>query len=115
VHVSARLANTSSIPGDEVVELYISHPGAEGAPRCALVGFERVHLPAGGFQIVSFVLSPRELSIVDPNGNRLVPAGPVELWLGSGQPATPLTKPTRPAPNGVALKFTVTASTPLPH
>ncbi|HKD71899.1 MAG TPA: glycoside hydrolase family 3 C-terminal domain-containing protein [Candidatus Acidoferrum sp.] len=115
VHVSARLANTSSIPGDEVVELYISHPGAEGAPRCALVGFERVHLPAGGFQVVSFVLSPRELSIVDPNGNRLVPGGPVELWLGSGQPAAPLTKPTRPAPNGVALKFTVTASTPLPH
>jgi beta-glucosidase len=115
VQVSVRVANTSSIAGDEVAELYISHPGVEGAPRCALIGFERVHLAAGASQFVSFDVSPRELSVVDANGNRLVPAGPVELWLGSSQPAAPLTKPTVPAPSGVALKFRVTASTPVPN
>jgi hypothetical protein len=112
ITVSAKVTNNSHIPGDEVAELYISHPGLDGAPFRALAGFRRIHIDAHGFQLVSFILSPRELSIVDPNGNRVVPAGPVELWLGSGQP---LNIPRHPAPNGVPLKFTITSSTPLPN
>ena len=113
VHVSVKVTNTTSTPGDEVVQLYVSHPKVEGAPIRALAGFRRVHLDAHGFQIVSLILTPRELSIVDPTGNRLVPAGPVELWLGSSQPVT---LPGRPAAaNGVSLKFTIDSSTPLPN
>jgi len=110
--VSAKLANASNIPGDEVVELYISHRGVEGAPIRALVGFQRIHLDAHASQTVTFPLTPRELSIVDPAGNRLVPVGPVELWLGSSQPVT---LPDRPTPNGVSLKFSITSSTPVPN
>jgi len=113
--VSSKLTNASNIPGDEVVELYISHPGVEGAPIRALAGFQRIHLEAHASQTITFTLTPRELSIVDPNGNRLVPAGPVELWLGSSQPAAASTKPGRPVPNGLALKFTITSSTPVPN
>jgi beta-glucosidase len=112
ITVSAKVTNTSHIPGDEVVQLYISHPGLDGAPLRALAGFRRIHMDAHGFQLVSFILSPRELSVVDPNGNRLVPAGPVELWIGSGQSPN---IPRHPAPNGVSLKFTITTSTPLPN
>ena len=32
VTVSVRVTNSSSIPGDEVVELYLSHPSIDGAP-----------------------------------------------------------------------------------
>jgi beta-glucosidase len=110
--VVARVTNTSSVAGDEVVELYVSHPNIEGAPIRSLAGFQRIHLAAGSSQQVTFVLGERELSIVDPNGHRLVPAGPVELWLGSSQP---LQLPNRPAPNGLALKLTLTNSTPLPN
>ena len=104
ITASVRVTNSSAIPGDEVVELYTSHPGVEGAPIRALAGFQRVHLGAHASQVVSFQLSPRELSIVDLQGNRLVPAGPVEIWIGSSQP---LTAPGRPQPNGRALKMTV--------
>jgi beta-glucosidase len=112
ITVSAKVTNTSNILGDEVVQLYISHPGLDGAPLRALAGFQRIHLDAHASQTATLVLSPRELSIVDPNGNRVVPAGPVELWLGSGQP---LNIPRHPAPAGVSLKFTITTSTALPN
>jgi beta-glucosidase len=112
ITVSARVTNKSSIPGDEVVELYISHPGIDGAPLRALVGFQRIHLSAGANQLVTFTLSPREPSIVDPTGHRIVPAGPAELWIGSSQP---ISAPHLPSPNGRALKFTITASTSLPN
>ena len=111
-YVSTKVTNTSKIAGDEVAELYISHPGLEGAPIRALVGFKRLHLEPGATQFVSFVLSTRELSVVDSTGRRIVPAGPVELWLGS---APPLLVPNRPTPNGRTAKLTITTSSTLPN
>jgi len=110
--VAVNVKNTSDTPGDEVVELYITHPGIEGAPIRALAGFQRIHLDAHASQTVTFTLTPRELSIVQRTGQRIVPAGPVELWLGSSQP---ITVPGRPAPAGVSLKFDITSSTVLPN
>ncbi len=112
VTASVRVTNTSSIPGDEVVQLYVSYPGIDGAPLRALAGFQRVHLAPSAAQSVSFTLSPRELSIVDPAGNRVVRACTVELWLGNGQffPG-----PNRPARSGRSLKLTITSSAALPN
>ncbi len=112
VYVSVRVKNNSTISGDEVVQLYISHPGVDGAPLHALAGFKRIHLEAGSFQFLSFVLTPRELSIVDPSGHRLVPAGPVEIWIGGCQPHA---APHQPGVNGLSLKFKLANSTPLPN
>jgi len=106
VYVHAKISNTSSVAGDEVAQLYISHPGVDGAPIRALVGFKRVHLAAGSFQMVSFVLGSRELSIVDANGQRVVPAGAVELWIGSSQPIGR-------AGNGMGLSFAISGSSNL--
>ena len=116
--VSAKVTNTSSVAGDEVVELYVSHPGVDGAPIRALGGFQRIHLGANASQKVDFTLTPRELSIVNNAGQRLVPTGPVELWVGSSQPAkaskTP--SPGQPAVSaGVPLKFTITTRETLPN
>ena len=112
ITVTTRVTNTSRLPGDEVVELYISHPNSEGAPIRALAGFQRIHLNAGASQIVSFLLTPRELSTVTPAGQRQVPAGPIDLWLGSGQP---IQIPNHPAPAGAHLNLTLSATTPLPN
>ena len=110
VTASVRVANSSSVPGDEVVELYLSHPGIDGAPIRALVGFQRVHLAASASQTVSFTLHDRDLSIVDENGVLRVVPGPVEVWIGSGQP---IAGPGQPSTKGVAAKFTITSAATL--
>jgi beta-glucosidase len=112
ISVSARVTNTSKIDGSEVVELYLSHPGVEGAPLRSLAGFQHIPLAAGASQNVTFTLTPRELSVVDPQGNRSVPTGPVDLWIGGSQPpAVPNTSST----GGVWLHFTINSSTPVPN
>jgi beta-glucosidase len=110
VYISVKIANTSNIAGDEVAELYISHPNVVGAPRRSLGEFRRVHLEAHASQLVSFVISPRELSVVSPDGNRSVPTGPVDLWISSSQPDE-----LRHLQAGISVHLNVTSSTPVPN
>jgi len=110
VSVSVRVTNSSSIPGDEVVQLYLSHPGVDGAPIRALVGFQRVHLAAAASQNVTFTLRDRELSTVDEKGVRSVVPGPVDLWIGGGQPVSGRGQPQT---HGVSAKFTITSTATL--
>lgn len=85
--VSVDVQNTGAAAGDEVVELYVTHPGVAGAPIRALAGFTRVHLDRGAKKNVSMKLGEREMSVVDEDGTRLVSSGTVEVWIGGGQPA----------------------------
>ncbi|HTU36290.1 MAG TPA: glycoside hydrolase family 3 C-terminal domain-containing protein [Candidatus Acidoferrum sp.] len=109
--VAVNVSNTGAMAGDEVVELYLTHPGVPGAPLRALVGFQRVHLAAGESKTVSFTLRERALSTVDPNGTRRITPGKVEVWIGGGQPVTP---PGLPKTAGAATQFTITSSAVLP-
>ena len=110
VTVSVRVANTGSAPGDEVVELYLTHPNVEAAPIRALAGFQRIHLAASASQTVNFTLRGRDLSLVDDNGVRKVLPGPVEVWIGGGQPVS---GPGQPTTKGVSAKFTITSAATL--
>ena len=110
VTASVRVTNASSVPGDEVVELYVAHPAIDGAPIRALAGFQRVHLAASASQTVTFILHDRELSTVDDNGVRSVVPGPVEVWIGGGQPVA---GPGQPATKGVSAKFNVASGATL--
>ncbi len=114
--ISSNVTNTSHTPGDEVVELYISHPNVEGAPIRALTGFQRIHLEPHASQDVTFTLSQRDLSIVDPAGHRIVPAGPVNIFLGGSQPTNPGPASIKSTNAGKSAAFTIpTTSTPLPN
>src|SRR5437016_3802882 len=86
VSVSARVTNTGKVAGDEVVQVYLTHPGAEGAPIRALAGFQRVHLEAGASKTIKFSLRDSDLSIVDADGVRRIVPGEVKVWIGGGQP-----------------------------
>lgn len=86
VTVSVDVTNTGAMDADEVVQLYISHPGVAGAPIRTLVGFERIHLNRGQTRTVSFTVQDRAMSLVDPAGVRRVEPGEVSLWIGGGQP-----------------------------
>lgn len=109
--VSVDVSNTGSMAGDEVVELYLTHPGVPGAPLRALEGFQRIHLAPGGSKTVSFTLDSRQVSTVDPSGTRRIAPGKVEMWIGGGQPLTP---PGLPKSAGAAAEFTITSSMALP-
>jgi beta-glucosidase len=86
--VEADVRNASRRAGDEVVQLYLTFPKVAGAPLRALQGFTRITLAPGEVKHVSFKLSPRELSIVNETGNRIVVAGDYHISIGGGQPGT---------------------------
>ena len=87
VHISADVKNTGIVPGDEVVELYVTHPNTTvPVPIRALAGIRRVHLMAGELRHVPFTLTSRELSIVDSAGRRTVEPGEIRISVGGKQP-----------------------------
>lgn len=88
IKVTTTVTNTGKRDGDEVVQLYVSHPqnGNTRVPLRALKGFKRIHLNKGESQTVTFTLSPEELALVDEKGNLVQKEGSVELYIGGGQP-----------------------------
>ena len=86
--VEARVKNTGTREGDEVVQLYLTFPKLPGAPLRALRGFTRVHLKPGEEQTVRFTLSDRDLSHVSLDGMHLVRTGSYGISVGGGQPDT---------------------------
>jgi len=83
---SVEVKNTGSVASDEVVQVYLSQPGAKGAPVRALAGFRRVHLDPGKSQKVEVAIPNRNLSFVDETGARKIAAGTLQVWVGGGQP-----------------------------
>jgi beta-glucosidase len=112
VTVSAEVTNSGALAGDEVVELYVSHPELDGAPIRSLAGFQRVHLDRGETRTVSFTLHDRELSIVDEDGTRRVPKGVVSIWIGGGQPTVGEGQSAR---NGAYTSLSIATESVLPE
>ena len=105
--VKVDVKNASGPAGDEVVEVYLTPPSLLGAPIRALRGFQRVHLEPGESKNVEITLDPRDLSIVNLSGDRLVAPGEYELSAGGGQPGTSATT--------VSAKFTIAGEQKLPE
>jgi len=105
--VSVEVRNSGRRDGDEVVQLYVARK-QDGAPVRSLRGFQRIHLKAGETRKVSFKLSAQDMSVVDAKGVRVVAPGPVEVWIGGGQPGGP-----KPAAGGAA-QLTVSGQAVLP-
>jgi beta-glucosidase len=110
VTVSAEVANRGGIASDEVVQLYLTHAGLAGAPVRELRGFERIHLAPGQRKTVAFTLQDRDLSEVDAGGTRRIASGPVQVWIGGGQPSNDTRKDA-----GVNARFTITSAKVLPN
>jgi beta-glucosidase len=85
--VSARVTNTGKLDGEEVTQMYIAHSGVKGkSPIKALKGFQRISLKAGESKVVSFTLSPEQLSLVNEEGKLYQPNGKLTISIGGGQP-----------------------------
>jgi beta-glucosidase len=85
--LSVDVENTGSRASDEVVEVYVSNPGAPAyAPRRWLAAFARVSLEPRERRTVQLVLRAHELSLVDEAGRRVPLTGEIDLAVGGGPP-----------------------------
>jgi beta-glucosidase len=88
LNASVDVKNTGKMAGDEVVEVYLTHPGVDGAPIRSLAGFSRTRVDPGATNHVTITVPNRQLSVVDVDGTRKIVAGDLQVWVGGGQPAT---------------------------
>jgi beta-glucosidase len=87
VEVSVTVTNTGTVPGDEVVQLYIHDQAASVmVPTWDLRGFRRIHLAPKASETVRFTLTPEALSLITETGERLLEPGTFTLSLGGSQP-----------------------------
>ncbi len=84
VRFSARLTNTGTRRGAEVVQLYIADlVGSTSRPGRELKGFQRVDLEAGASVDVSFTITADELSFYTARRCREVEPGEFKLAIGT--------------------------------
>ena len=87
IKIAVDVANSGKRPGDEVVQLYVSHQGASvPVPIRSLEGFTRITLRPGQKKTVTFTLAPHQLSIVKDDGARVVEPGSLNIFVGGKQP-----------------------------
>jgi len=87
VEISVTVGNTGAMAGDEVVQLYVTDVHASvPAPLRSLQGVRRIHLEPGAIQRVTFTLTPRQLSLITDEGERVLEPGTFEVSVGGKQP-----------------------------
>jgi beta-glucosidase len=88
--VSVDVANTGSVAGDEVVQLYVhQRAGSDSRPVRELKGFRRVSLKPGEAQTVTFPLGPDELRYWSTSQRKWVQeAAAFDVWVGADSTAT---------------------------
>jgi beta-glucosidase len=107
VEIGVDVKNTSSVAGDEVVELYLTQPDGEVTPLRTLAGFTRLHIPGGLTSHVGFSLDPRSIGQVNKAGERVILPGKYTVAVGGSQPGE--------TPGGVTGEFTITGTKTLPR
>ncbi|WP_229683327.1 glycoside hydrolase family 3 C-terminal domain-containing protein [Echinicola rosea] len=87
VSVSVKVTNVGGRAGDEVVQLYLTDQEASTVrPTRQLEAFERIHLKSGESKEVKFELSPRQLSMINKQTNRIIEEGMFTVHVGGEQP-----------------------------
>ena len=85
--VSVKVTNSGERDGDEVVQLYLTDEKASTPrPIRQLEGFKRISLKKGESQIVTFVLEPQQLSIINNKDKQVVEPGYFTIAVGGEQP-----------------------------
>jgi beta-glucosidase len=87
VEISVTVGNAGRVAGEEVVQLYVTDLEASApVPIRALQGVRRIHLEPGAIQRVTFTLSPRQLSLITDEGERILEPGSFQVSIGGKQP-----------------------------
>jgi beta-glucosidase len=87
LEVSADVRNVGRTGGDEVVELYLKDTSASvPVPIRSLAGLNRILLKPGEKKRVTFTLTPRQMSVIDDRGHRVIEPGEFLVTIGGKQP-----------------------------
>jgi beta-glucosidase len=115
VELTATVENAGARAGDEVVQLYLTDLEASCVvPARELRGFQRITLAPGQSRRVTFTLAPRDLSLIDEQGRRVLEPGRFRATIGGSQPDARSVALTGQAP--LAVEFEVVGErTPLPY
>ena len=82
--ISFTLKNTGSFDGDEVVQLYVNDAYSSVTQYEKLLrGFERVHLKKGKERQVQFVLSSKDLELLNRDMKWITEPGKFNIYIGS--------------------------------
>ena len=84
IKVMVSVKNTSSIAGEEIVQLYIHQKTASIVrPVKELKGFEKVKINAGETKEIVFYLTDKELGFYNNNGDFVVESGMFDIMVGT--------------------------------
>jgi beta-glucosidase len=87
VSIAVEVENTGRRAGEEVVQLYVTDLEASApVPIRSLQGVQRIFLEPGEKETVTFTLTPRQLSLIDPARERVLEPGVFEVNVGGKQP-----------------------------
>jgi beta-glucosidase len=90
VTVSADITNTGNLAGDEVAQLYITDMlTSVVTPVISLKGVRRIALKPGETGAVTFELTPYQLSLLNPDMDRVLEPGLFRVHVGGESPAPP--------------------------
>ncbi|MEA2174022.1 MAG: beta-glucosidase [Blastocatellia bacterium] len=87
LQISVDVQNTGARGGDEVAQLYLTDVAANApVPVRALRGIRRIYLKPGEKKRLTFTLAPRDLTLIDNNGKRVLEPGEFRISVGGKQP-----------------------------
>jgi len=88
LEVTATVTNSGDRTGEEVVQLYLRDEEASvDSPLYTLRGFQRISLAPGASRQVRFRLYPKDLEVVDENGERRLESGRFTVFVSGALPS----------------------------
>lgn len=87
VQISVKVKNIGSYEADETVQLYLKDVEASvTVPKYQLRGIKKVTLKPDEEKLAEFTLTPRQLALIDNDGNCILEPGMFEVFVGGSQP-----------------------------
>ena len=87
ITVKFDITNTGDTESDEVIQLYLKDLEASTPrPTHQLEGFKRIHLKAGEKQNIEMEILPRQMSMINKTGERVIEPGDFKVFIGGQQP-----------------------------
>jgi beta-glucosidase len=87
LEASVQVKNTGAREAEETVQLYLKDLEATVVvPKWQLQGIQKILLPPGAEKEVRFQVTPRQMSLIDEQGRRILEPGTFSVYLGGSQP-----------------------------